>query len=72
VLYGGAMVPEWLRSFISVNPLAHVFDALRNAFLSGQSHVSVYVLLAGLFAVAVLFLGRSVFHRASPRFEEAL
>lgn len=72
VLYGGAMVPEWLRSFMSVNPLAHVFDALRNAFLSGDAHVGGYELLAGLFALAVLFLGRSVFRRASPRFEEAL
>jgi ABC-type polysaccharide/polyol phosphate export permease len=72
ILYGGAMVPEWLRSFISTNPLAHVFDALRNAFISGDSRVGGYQLLAGLFAVAVLLLGRSVFRRASPRFEEAL
>lgn len=72
VLYGGAMVPEWLRSFMSVNPLAHVFETLRNALLSGDAHVSGNLLLAGLFSVAVLLLGRSVFGRASPRFEEAL
>lgn len=72
VLYGGAMVPEWLRSFMSVNPLAHVFESLRSALLTGHSHLSIYVVLAGLFAVAVFLLGRSVFGRASPRFEEAL
>ena len=72
VLYGGAMVPEWLRSFMSVNPLAHVFETLRAALLNGESHLDRYVLLAGLFSAAVFMLGRSVFQRASPRFEEAL
>lgn len=72
ILYGGAMVPEWLRSFMSVNPLAHVFESLRVALLTGSSNVGGYTLLAGLFAVAVFLLGRSVFGRASPRFEEAL
>jgi lipopolysaccharide transport system permease protein len=72
VLYGGAMVPEWLRSFMSVNPLAHVFETLRSALLTGDLRVGGYVLLAGLFSIAVFLLGRSVFGRASPRFEEAL
>lgn len=72
VLYGGAMVPEWLRSFMSVNPLAHVFEALRSAWLTGAAALDGYMLLASLFAVAILLLGRSVFGRASPRFEEAL
>lgn len=72
VLFGGAMVPEWLRSFMSVNPLAHVFDALRAALLNGTYDLGIYILLAGLFAGAVFLLGRSVFGRASPRFEEAL
>jgi lipopolysaccharide transport system permease protein len=72
VIYGGAMVPEWLRSFMSVNPLAHVFESLRSALLTGDAKLNVYVLLAGLFAAAVFMLGHSVFSRASPRFEEAL
>lgn len=72
ILYGGAMVPEWLRSFMSVNPLAHVFESLRSALLTGAAQLGWYVPLAGLFAIAVLLLGRSVFNRASPRFEEAL
>jgi ABC-type polysaccharide/polyol phosphate export permease len=72
VLFGGAMVPEWLRSFMSVNPLAHVFESLRSALLTGNLYVGGYVLLAAVFAVAVFLLGRSVFSRASPRFEEAL
>lgn len=72
VIYGGAMVPEWLRSFMSVNPLAHVFESLRSALLTGDAQLNVYVLLAGLFAAAVFMLGHSVFSRASPRFEEAL
>lgn len=72
VLFGGAMVPEWLRSFMSVNPLAHVFESLRNALLNGNLQVGGYVGLAAVFAGAVFLLGRSVFGRASPRFEEAL
>ena len=72
ILYGGAMVPEWLRSFMGVNPLAHVFESLRSALLTGSAQLGWYVPLAGLFAIAVLLLGRSVFNRASPRFEEAL
>jgi lipopolysaccharide transport system permease protein len=72
VIYGGAMVPEWLRSFMSVNPLAHVFESLRSALLTGHPQLNVYVLLAALFALAVFLLGHSVFSRASPRFEEAL
>ena len=72
VIYGGAMVPEWLRSFMSVNPLAHVFESLRSALLTGDAQLNVYMLLAGLFAAAVFMLGHSVFSRASPRFEEAL
>jgi lipopolysaccharide transport system permease protein len=72
IIFGGAMVPEWLRSSMSVNPLAHVFELLRDAWLTGNTHVSGYVLLAGLFSVAVFLLGHSVFMRASPRFEEAL
>ena len=72
VIYGGAMVPVWLRSFMSVNPLAHVFESLRSALLTGHPQLNVYVLLAALFAAAVFMLGHSVFSRASPRFEEAL
>ena len=72
ILYGGAMVPEWLRSFMGVNPLAHVFESLRSALLTGSAQLGWNVPLAGLFAIAVLLLGRSVFNRASPRFEEAL
>lgn len=72
IVYTVAMVPEWLRGYMLLNPVAVLLEASRQALLEGRSLPGAAELTAALFCVAALVVGRVVFRRLSPHFEEAL
>lgn len=71
IIYPMSLVPAWLSSAMSVNPLVHVMEALRAALLLGQwPGAGILAGVTGL-AVVVWWVGHAVFARLSPHFEEA-
>lgn len=72
ILYAVSMVPDWLQPMMMLNPVAVLVEAARAGLLHGRMLPAAPELLATLFCVAVFVLGRVVFRRLSPYFEEAL
>lgn len=72
IVYTMAMVPDWMRAWVWLNPVAVLIEAVRSALLQGRGWPGQAEWLAGLACVLVLVLGRLVFRRLSPHFEEAL
>lgn len=72
ILYTMAMVPDWLRPWVWLNPVAVLIEGVRSALLQGRALPGQTEWLSGLACVVVLVLGRLVFRRLSPHFEEAL
>ena len=72
ILYSAAMVPGWVRDLMLLNPVAVLLEAMRAALIQGQALPGQPVLWALVFCLASYFLGRMVFQRLSPHFEEAL
>ena len=72
ILYSASMVPGWVRDLMLLNPVAVLLEAMRAALLQGQAMPGQPVLWAVVFCIVAFFLGRLVFQRLSPHFEEAL
>lgn len=72
ILYSAAMLPDWLQHVMLLNPVAVLLEAARAALLQGRALPGTAEAVAALFCAAVFVLGRLVFHRLSPHFEEAL
>lgn len=72
ILYTVSMVPSWMRPWMWLNPVAVLIEGVREALLQGRMLPSASEWQAGLLCVAVLLVGRLVFRRLSPHFEEAL
>ena len=72
IVYTMTMVPDWLRPWVWLNPIAVLVEGVRSALLQGRAWPGQMEALAGLACIAVLALGWLVFRRLSPHFEEAL
>ncbi len=72
ILYTVSMVPAWMRSWMWLNPVAVLIEAVRESLLQGRMLPNGHEWLAGGLCLAVLIVGRLVFRRLSPHFEEAL
>lgn len=72
ILYPLSMVPEWIAHVLAFNPLAHLLEWLRAAWLTGQMTNWNHVLSAIFILVVVLGLGRFVFVQLASHFEDAL
>lgn len=72
ILYSKSMLPEWLQPVMLLNPVAVLLEAARAGLLQGRALPTGAEGGAMLFCVAVFVLGRLVFRRLSPHFEEAL
>jgi ABC-type polysaccharide/polyol phosphate export permease len=72
ILYTVSMVPARMREWMWLNPVAVLIEAAREALLQGRMRPNGGEWLAGALCVALLFVGRAVFLRLSPHFEEAL
>lgn len=70
ILYPMSVVPEFMSSWMGVNPLVHLVEPLRQALLWGQAP-AWWAMLAMLVALFVLqVMAHWVFHRLSPHFED--
>lgn len=72
IVYTAAMVPEWLRGYMLMNPVAVLIEACRAALVDGRVGPGPAEWAAALVCGLVLLLGRLVFRRLAPHFEEAL
>lgn len=72
ILYSVSLIPEQYRWVADVNPMTWYVSTLRDLLLYGEWSPSPGDLVAVAVAVGLLLLGRFVFHRLSPRFEDFL
>jgi lipopolysaccharide transport system permease protein len=70
ILYPLTLVPEQLRPWVAANPFSWLVERLRDCLLDGKLAVQAGDVLAVAVAVAMFALGRWVFCRLSPHFED--
>ena len=70
ILYPLTLVPEGVRSWVAANPFNWVVGRLRDALLDGRLSLQPSDAIALVVAVALFFIGRWVFRRLSPHFED--
>ena len=70
ILYPLTMVPEGLRPWVAANPFGWVVARLREALLEGRLALRWQDLVALGVALALFALGRWMFLRLSPHFED--
>jgi ABC-type polysaccharide/polyol phosphate export permease len=70
ILFPMSLVPDWLARVMQFNPLVHVTEPLRNNWLGLTPFAWLDVGLAWLLALVCLAVGRWVFLRLSPYFED--
>ena len=70
ILYPLTLVPEGMRSWVALNPFNWVVSRLRDAFIEGRLAPSASDAVALIIAVLVFLVGRWVFRRLSPHFED--
>lgn len=69
VIYPITLVPEWLRPFYFLNPMAGIITAYRAVLLDGQLPGS-YLAIAALVALVVFFAGYWFFKRVEFQFAD--
>ena len=72
ILYPISMIPEQYRGFMMLNPFTGYAVGYRDLVLGGVWPEWSILLQLGLFALAVLLLGRYVFQRLQPGFSDVL
>lgn len=72
VLFSITMVPGWVASAMRLNPLALYIDPLRAALLNGTVITATELLSVSLVSCSVFWLGRQLFLRVAPHFEDVL
>lgn len=72
VLYTSSMVPERIRSVMALNPMALFIGGMRDAMLHGVINIGWQAVVLAAGSIAMFVLGRFVFRRLSPHFEDFL
>jgi lipopolysaccharide transport system permease protein len=72
VFYAASAIPEPYQILYRLNPVAHLITAYRTILLLGDLPDFRTLLILGVFAAGLLWLGYTVFVRASHRFVEEL
>jgi lipopolysaccharide transport system permease protein len=72
IFYETSSVPESLRWFYKINPLAHLVDAYRAVLMRGELPAANSVLYLTVVSLVLLFAGVTWFKRASFRFADEL
>ncbi len=72
ILYPMSLVPGWLADMMQWNPLVHVLETIRNAFLhtAATPWSQLGIMVVG--TAAVFYLARRFFLKLSPHFEDML
>ncbi len=72
ILYSIEMVPERYRVVYQLNPLAYLFERLREVLLTDRWQPTVHDALAGIAVIALVALALAYFNRLRPVVEEYL
>lgn len=72
IAYPLSSVPEWLRPYYLLNPMAFIVDAYRGALFRAESPSVTYLVLAYLVGFGVLAGAYSVFKRAERNFADVI
>lgn len=72
VFYDAAVIPERFQWLYSLNPMAILIDAYRQALIYGQLPRLPLLAALGIFSLVLFWVGYRVFQRASARFPEEL
>jgi len=72
IIYPPQLLPEAARNLLVLNPMTWWVEELRAALFSGQALPDLGILLMLLIVGISLVLGRGVFNRMSPHFEDFL
>ena len=72
VLYPRSLVPQQIQGVMVLNPMAAFIDGARDALLYGATGVSFNSAVLAAAGVAAFMIGRIVFRRLSPYFEDFL
>jgi lipopolysaccharide transport system permease protein len=70
ILYPLELVPEGMKPWVGANPFGYLVDRLRDALLDGRIGVTWGDAIAVGVAVALFVVGRWIFLRLSPHFED--
>jgi len=70
ILYPLTLVPESVRGIVAANPFSWLVGRLRDALIDGRIGLAWSDAIALAVAVAVFLVGRWVFLRLSPHFED--
>jgi lipopolysaccharide transport system permease protein len=70
ILYPLSLVPDNLRPWVALNPFGWLVERLRDALLDGNLTLRWGDAIAVVIALALLMIGRVVFRRLSPYFED--
>jgi lipopolysaccharide transport system permease protein len=70
ILYPLTLVPDSLRPWVAANPFSWLVERLRDCLLDGKLAPQPGDAVAVVAAVALFALGRWVFNRLSPHFED--
>lgn len=72
IIYPLSSVPEKIRPFYVLNPMAGIVDAYRGAFLQARSPNPLAFGTAAMVAVAIFLFGYRYFKRAEMRFADVI
>ncbi len=72
VFYPISMVPEKLRPFYILNPMAGIISSYRNIILENQSPANMEFFIAALMSFLTLFIGIFVFEKLNRRIGELI
>ena len=70
ILYPLSLVPANLRSYVAANPFSWLVDRLREGLLDGRMSFGWTDAVALLVALALFAVGRAMFLRLAPHFED--
>ncbi len=72
VIYPIELVPEHLRSYYFLNPMAGIIDGYRRALLMGQAPQLEALLCSVIISCVLLILGYAFFKRVEPVFADVI
>ena len=72
VLYPASLVPQQMQGVMALNPMSAFIDGTRDAMLYGTTGSGFNIAVLAAVGVAVFMIGRIVFRRLSPYFEDFL
>jgi lipopolysaccharide transport system permease protein len=72
IIYPTDLVPESLRPYYFLNPMAGIIDGYRRALLMGEAPQMTALLLSAVISCLLLVLGYALFKRVEPLFADLI